>query len=68
MLSPDQFGFREGRSTVQAILNLVSAILEGYENRVTVFCDLSKAFDCVSHIFLVRKLSYYGFSRKGLPY
>lgn len=69
MLSPDQFGFREGRSTVQAILNLVSAILEGYENKehtVTVFCDLSKAFDCVSHNLLLRKLSYYGFDRNSI--
>jgi len=69
MLSPDQFGFREGRSTVEAILNLVSTILEGYENRehtVTVFCDLSNVFDCVSHILFVRKLSYYGFSQNRI--
>lgn len=65
LLNDQQFGFRSGRSTVLAILDLVSFILDGFESREhvgAVFCDLSKAFDCVSHELLIKKLDYYKFS------
>lgn len=65
LLSERQFGFREGRSTVSGVLDLVSYIMDGFERRRhtgTIFCDLSKAFDCVSHGLLIRKLSYYNFN------
>lgn len=64
IFSPCQFGFRKGRSTVQGIVDLVSAILDAFHNKQydpVLFLDLSKAFDCVDHGILLRKLKYYNF-------
>lgn len=64
-----QHGFRQGRSTVSSILNFVTSILEAFENMEytsTIFCDLSKAFDCVSHSLLVARLESYRFDAAAL--
>lgn len=65
ILNGSQFGFRRGMSTALAISDLVEFIYDNFEaNRISgaVFCDLSKAFDCVSHGLLLKKLRYYGFN------
>lgn len=67
LLTSRQYGFRPGRSTQDAILDYVDQTLSCFENKrysVAVFCDLTKAFDCVSHYILIEKLRAYGF---GLP-
>jgi hypothetical protein len=49
--------------TDNAIFRLISGILNSLNHRTLVsgiFCDLEKAFYCVSHKVLLDKLKYYG--------
>lgn len=68
ILSLSQFGFRKGKSTCDAIDKLVFEVLSAFENKrfaQATLCDLSKAFDCVTHSDLLKKLEYYRV--EGLP-
>ena len=48
----NQFGFRKGIATEDAIFNLTNEILTALNSKTMVggiFCDLEKAFDSVNH-------------------
>lgn len=58
-----QHGFTQGRSTETAILAFLNKILRSIDNHeicVGIFCDLSKAFDCVNHEKLLTKMECMG--------
>jgi hypothetical protein len=63
LLSPSQFGFRKGRSTVHPLvhfMNSVSTALNKKHHSIAIFCDLRKAFHTVDHGILLKKLKKLG--------
>lgn len=65
IISENQYGFQKNLNTTEAIHNLVknvNHILDDKSHPLAIFCDLSKAFDCVDHCVLIEKLDYYGIS------
>ena len=62
-LYDSQYGFLEGHSCKNAISELVGEILKNKENNkftVSLFLDLSKAFDSLKHSTLLNKMEIYG--------
>ena len=65
----NQYGFRMKHSTDMAALELVDRIvctMDSNEIPLTIFLDLSKAFDTLDHNILISKLGYYGLSNCSL--
>lgn len=59
----EQHGFREHRSTITAVHSFINSVVQALDKGLLpagVFCDLSRAFDCVNHRDLIDKLSKYG--------
>ena len=69
LLYKSQHGFRSHHSTELAALELTDKILtemDKGEIPISIFLDLSKAFDTIDHQILIHKLKYYGFLNNSI--
>lgn len=67
ILSPNQHGFRSGKSCLTQLLNhfeLILEILESGSNADVLYLDFAKAFDKVDHKILLQKIKSIGISGK----
>ena len=66
LLTEQQYGFRAQHSTELASVKLVDNIIKkmddahGVNTPVAIYCDLSKAFDCLNFDIFLPKMEYYG--------
>ena len=68
LLSNAQYAYRKNRSTELATTKFVNDIIDNFDNNkytLSVFLDLTKAFDCVSHKILASKLKHYGINNQA---
>jgi hypothetical protein len=67
ILSTEQYGFRIGLKTDNAVYRLTTEILNAVNVKLQVaeiLCSLEKKFDCVDHGSLLSKWKFYGISGK----
>ena len=68
---PSQYGFRTSHSCENAISELISTIIKGKEQglyTLSLFLDLSKAFDSLEHTMMLKKLESYGIRGNALDW
>ena len=63
ILTPSQYGFHPASTTIDCLVDLteeITASLDKGDYAVSLFLDVSKAFDTVNHQILLNKLAYNG--------
>ncbi|XP_046688853.1 uncharacterized protein LOC124374736, partial [Homalodisca vitripennis] len=63
LITVNQHGFQKGKSTISAIISLVESIIDSIDDEkyvTALFLDYSKAFDCLGHDLILKKLENLG--------
>jgi retron-type reverse transcriptase len=71
LLSDNQHGYRKRRSTQSAILQVTNSVRRnGDAKKYTgmIFVDFQKAFDCLNHSLLLKKLEKFGVTNNNLKW
>ncbi|VVC35295.1 Hypothetical protein CINCED_3A004869, partial [Cinara cedri] len=71
LLSKNQFGFRPGIGTEEALYSATSFIynaLDKGKKTLAIFLDLAKAFDMINHTELIRILSSFGMKTSSIKW
>ena len=71
LLTPQQHGFRKGKSTITSIAALLNSMYDNINNSkptYLVYVDFKKAFDSVSHEILISKLSKFALPSKSVDW
>ena len=61
-----QYGLKEHPSAKRTVIELTDRmyeVMDQWDNPISIFLDLSKAFDMLNHFILSNKLKYYGLKK-----
>ena len=71
MLTPNQYGFRQYRSTTDVLINIETSIREAFlnnENLIKLCLDIEKAYDTIQRTKIINTLIWVGIREHMLAF